>query len=362
MNVVRKGKSTAGDYNCADMTTYTRSSLVALVAVAAACCAAQIQVAPAAPGVARTAVSPSPSANVNLVDVVVEDTHAQSTATSLLLQLTEADFRVFDNSKEVPITGFYTGTHYGTRPLLLWFMVRGKNKISYSYDARYLEGKTALLRPALAHLDKGDLVGVAHYRDDGADGVDLEPQADPDAALAKIEDLLKQPSTEAEINPRKLEMARAVHAVIEESRKLPQYTPVLLFLDRDAEGAPTPNATDMYAEIASASGCAFGLNDNGYSFVPERMFNGPEIMFLIHYFAKETGGMVYAISDDKRWSAGLDYMLTQLHFRYTLTFKPPNPDGQRHDLRVELTKAAHERFPHAELRYRKMYVPLKAQP
>lgn len=42
----------------------------------------------------------------------------------------------------------------------------------------------------------------------------------------------------------------------------------------------------------------------------------------------------------------------QLHYRYELGFIPPAIDGKRHELRVELTKAATGKHKGVRLRYR----------
>ena len=56
----------------------------------------------------------------------------------------------------------------------------------------------------------------------------------------------------------------------------------------------------------------------------------------------------------------LDFILTQLHFRYTLGFTPPALDGNRHTLKVEFTKDARARFQGVDLKFRQAYVPVAA--
>jgi hypothetical protein len=52
----------------------------------------------------------------------------------------------------------------------------------------------------------------------------------------------------------------------------------------------------------------------------------------------------------------------QLHFRYELGFVPPDIDGKRHELRVELTKAAKVTHKGLRLRYRPEYIPVREDP
>ena len=48
----------------------------------------------------------------------------------------------------------------------------------------------------------------------------------------------------------------------------------------------------------------------------------------------------------------------QLHYRYKLGFISPAIDGKRHELRVELRKAAAAEHKRARLRYRPEYIPV----
>jgi hypothetical protein len=55
--------------------------------------------------------------------------------------------------------------------------------------------------------------------------------------------------------------------------------------------------------------------------------------------AKHTGGEYFYVPPAE-YEKALDAILMQLHFRYELGFIPPAIDGKRHELRVELKKAA----------------------
>jgi hypothetical protein len=51
-----------------------------------------------------------------------------------------------------------------------------------------------------------------------------------------------------------------------------------------------------------------------------------------------------------------------LHFRYELGFIPPVIDGNRHKLRVELTKDARGKYKGVRLRFRREYIPVREEP
>jgi len=52
-------------------------------------------------------------------------------------------------------------------------------------------GKEALFRPALDHLDEQDMVGVAHWCDNGETELDLRPTEDRDKAIEVLTETIK---------------------------------------------------------------------------------------------------------------------------------------------------------------------------
>jgi hypothetical protein len=107
----------------------------------------------------------------------------------------------------------------------------------------------------------------------------------------------------------------------------------------------------------------YGMNDGTWPFDASRMTpttgSGPgagDIFYLVHYYSRATGGEVYFVGDAKLFSNALDYILTQVHLRYTIGFKPLKHDGKRHSSTVTLTPAGRKRFPAAELRFRSEYI------
>src|SRR5215470_7024567 len=92
------------------------------------------------------------------------------------------DFRVFNDGKEVALSAFDAGARYDTRPVTIWLVVicneGGKNGGSAEYV-----GNEAMFRPALDQLDKRDIVGVAHWCDNGETRLDLPPTEDRDQPI-----------------------------------------------------------------------------------------------------------------------------------------------------------------------------------
>jgi hypothetical protein len=81
----------------------------------------------------------------------------------------------------------------------------------------------------------------------------------------------------------------------------------------------------------------------------------------MHYMAKHTGGEYFSVPPSG-YEKTLGAILMQLHFRYELGFVPPDIDGKRHELRVELTKAAKATHKGLRLRYRPEYIPVREDP
>jgi hypothetical protein len=275
-----------------------------------------------------------------------------------LPKLSKDDFRVLDNGHEIPIVGFGSGTHYTVAPLAVWLVLSCNSFAPPDFSSGFMRGKTQLLRPALADLDKADTVGVAHWCGDGSAAIDLPPGRNPDPAIGKLDDLLKQKSVEGANRLWQTAMQKMVDMIVDNTRRSqPQRTPVLIFLYGDAGYAFENEADYMLRAILPAPRFVFGLNNAGYHFDPSAMFGAGEIYFQIHYLSQETGGQVYGTPDPKMFAKALGYILMQLHFRYTLAFVPTVRDGKRHDLKVELTPDGQAKYASALLRYRPQYIP-----
>ncbi len=295
-----------------------------------------------------------------LVDVVAENAKNKLRTRAPLTDLQREDFRIFDNGHEVSIRSFDIGAHYETRPIALWLVVQCNQIGSLpEWHSGFLRGKAQFLKPALAHLDKDDAVGVAHWCDDGTASLDLPPGHDPDAALAMANRLLSEPLVQGENRPGELAMQRMVRMILDNvHHATPERLPIFLFLYGDHAATFTDEANRIIEHVLETSGIVFGMSDNGYRFDAEQMFRNGQVFYLIHYYSHETGGQFYSVLDPRQFSAALDYILLQLHLRYTIGFKPIIVDGKRHALKVELTKEAAKRFPGTDLRFRQEYIPV----
>jgi len=138
----------------------------------------------------------------------------------------------------------------------------------------------------------------------------------------------------------------------------PDRLPIFLFLYGDHCATYVDEANAILRDLLETSGLVFGINNIGVPFDSYLSSRAGQIFYLVHYYSRETGGEIYSSVDPALFSNALDYILTQLHFRYTIGFKPKKLDGKRHTLKVALTKEAQKRYPAAELRFRPEYIPV----
>jgi hypothetical protein len=276
-----------------------------------------------------------------------------------LTDLKREDFRIFDNGHEMPISTFDIGAQRTTRPIALWLILQCKEPLPPDWHSDFMLGNTKMLRPALDHLTSDDAVGVAHWCDDAKATIDLQPGHNPDAALAKVDEVLGQKPIEGDNRTGELAMQRLIRLVLTNTHETtPERLPVFMFLYGDHCATYVDEANAILRDLLETSGMVFGINNNRVLFESES--RSGQVFYLVHYYSRETGGEIYSTIDPKLFSNALDYTLTQLHLRYTIGFKPKKLDGKRHTLKVELTPEAKKRFPAAELRYRPEYIPVGA--
>jgi hypothetical protein len=295
--------------------------------------------------------------------LVLVDVISQDPTTSLPVQdFKKEDFRVYDNGHEVPITSFDAGVRYATRPFILWLAVicNERGKVGGS---REFVGKESLFRPAFDHLDKRDTVGVAHWCDNGETRLDLLPTTDRDLPLRVLAETIKPISFEiggksnlvGEDTYRKM-----LRLIIQDAhRRNPQPLPAIVFLDGDHTGQPRYELDQVVNDLLETSGIVFGIKDQ----MAPRVYglgNG-QVSEISHYVAEQTGGQ-YLTAAAKDYATALDMILVQLHFRYELGFIPTKLDGKRHELKVELTNEAHEKYKGIRLNFRPEYIPVSEVP
>jgi hypothetical protein len=276
--------------------------------------------------------------------------------------LKEEDFRVFDDRREVDIASFHSGAHYDTRPVILWLVVICNEGGKIGGSSEFV-GKEAFFRPALDHLDKRETVGVAHWCDNGEMRFDLPPTEDRDKPISVLAETIKRipfhtggdSDLVGEATFRKM-----IRLIIQDAhRRNPEPLPVIVFLDGDHTGQPREELDKLVDDFLETSGIAFGIKDSDSPDVPKLAYGHQSE--ILHYMADQTGGQYFS-APPSGYAAALETILVQLHFRYELGFVPPKIDGKPHELRVQLTTEAKERYKGIRLSYRPEYVPVRVTP
>ena len=246
-------------------------------------------------------VSPEPAPSTVLVDVIPSTTKKNVDSKALLTGLKGADFRVLDNGKEVPIHSFDVGATRGTRPISLWFIVQCPEALPPDWHSEFMRGKTQLLKPALASLDKQDVVGVAHWCDDGSASVDFVPAHDGDAAVAALDRVLSQKAMDfrwVQNRDGELAMQKMLELVVDDAQRTkPSRLPVFLFLYGDHCGLYEHEADRILQKVLETSGVVFGISDGGWRFNPDMLFANHQINFVVHYYSQQTGGEYYTATN-----------------------------------------------------------------
>jgi len=322
------------------------------------------------------------SSTLTLVDVIAANKKTGLHTREPITDLKREDFRIFDNGHEMPIESFDIGAEHTARPIALWLIVQCNDDQPPGHHSMFLHGKTGFLKPALADLAANDLVGVAHWCDNGDAVLDLGAGHDTDAALGKVEEILDRKAiTGTQTRTGELAMQRMIRLVLQDTdERVTQREPIFLFLYGDRSGTHAGEAESILEDLLESSAMVYGLNDGTWYATtgtnpagPPSIFSadptatmptthfGPDVEMtrhLVHYYSHETGGEVYSTLEPTHFSDTLDALLTQLHLRYTIGFTPLKLDGKRHHLKVELTSDAHKRFKAAELQFRLEYIPV----
>jgi hypothetical protein len=223
-------------------------------------------------------------------------------------------------------------------------------------------GQESLFRPALAHLQTHDSVGVAHWCDNGESRLDLLPTEDRDRAILRLAETLTPIPFEGGTSDADEAGEKAFRSIVrliirDAYGRNPRPLPVIVFLHGDYTGQPHGELNKLVDDFLETSGIVFGIRDNR---APKLLLFGEQAKIL-HYMASHTGGQYFS-APPSGYADALNAILTQLHFRYELGFIPTAIDGKRHKLRVELTKAAKAQHRGVHLNYRPEYIPVRADP
>jgi hypothetical protein len=295
-----------------------------------------------------------------LVDVISQDPKSGLP----VRDFKKEDFRLFDNNHEVQISTFDAGARYDTRPITVWLVLicNESGLPKFGASAEFL-GHESLFRPALDHLERHDMVGVAHWCDNGSSQLDLVPTQDRDRAVEELAESLKptpfEGGTFAGDEAGEQAFRKVIRLIIRDAYgRNPKPLPVIVFLHGDHTGQPHGELNKLVDDFLETSGIVFGIRD---SRSPNLRFLIGEQAQIMHYMAKHTGGEYFSVPPSE-YEKTLEAILTQLHYRYELGFIPPAIDGKRHELRVELTKKAKAQHKGLRLRYRPEYIPVRDQP
>lgn len=171
-----------------------------------------------------------------LVDVITRDPKNGLPVRDLHKQ----DFHVFDNQHEVPISTFDSGAQGDTRPIILWLVVICNEQGIPGGSDKYA-GKESLFRPALDHLEKHDLVGIAHWCDNGETQLDLPPTENRDTPIRVLSELMKPIPFEGGTSETDAvgeeAFRKMVRLIIQDAHhRNPQPLPVIVFLHGDHTG------------------------------------------------------------------------------------------------------------------------------
>ena len=134
---------------------------------------------------------------------------------------------------------------------------------------------------------------------------------------------------------------------------------MIVFLDGDHTAQNEYDLDQVVDDVLQTSGIVFGIQDQSADSQPTDPTGA--IGNISHYMAAQTGGQ-YLIAYPRDYATALEMILTQLHFRYQWGFIPPKIDGKRHELNVELTKEAQQKYKGIQLKFRSEYFALNDVP
>jgi hypothetical protein len=315
----------------------------------------------------NAAAPPQPLANLVLVDGVAEQEDPNTHGLSLVTDLKKEDFKLYDQRKEVAIQSLSAGA--GTRPIALWLIVQCNDGSPADFGSNFIKPILQDLKTPLQHLAQRDVLGVAHWCADGSAKVDMAPGTDVDAALSAVDQVLGPKVANTSDRAAMQAMLHMVNMAVESTRNTKPgsgsdqpYMPVFLFLNGDQGGTDSREANTIIEALMESSGMVFGLGEvDMHHDVLEDVGSG-QTYNQIHYYCRTTGGQFYSTTQTNLFAPTLDYIISQLHARYTLAFQPAKIDGKPHELRVDLNKEAQSRFPKTTPRFRIECIPRPAKP
>lgn len=286
-----------------------------------------------------------PSSGMVFAEVITQQSDGMP-----LRQLKKEDFHLYNDRREVPIASFRSASRFEARPIALWLTVLC-NEGGKIAGSREFSGKEALFRPALDQLDKRDMVGVAHWCDNGDTQLDLLPSKDRNQAINALSKALQPISFNTGANSNLVgedSFEKMVRLILRDSRERDtQALPVIVFLYGGSGTHPKDNLDYLVDDISANSALVFGIQDE--IDLINKVGRSNRQGYFINYMAEQTGGQCLTTTS-KGYAAALESILMQVHFRYELGFAPASSHG-RHEVKVELTKGLRDEYKGTQLRY-----------
>lgn len=285
-----------------------------------------------------------------MVNVFVEDRKTQTP----IQDLNYTDFQIFDNGSLVEPVTFVSASPDTSSSIAMWILVscpeQGQSQDGAGFVARNLNA----LRRALANLDSGSTVGVAHWCTDGGAGIDLLQTQDRNAPLAALEGILHQVPVELPKSSGSPGVQAALDLVVKDNQHSNgEVLPVIMVLgdgslDLSREGA------DLIAKKLLYRGAILyqvkNLNEGtGREHSP------------FQTISRRTGGRVYSVGPENSLQA-MNSIMSALHSRYTLGLILHNVESEWHEIRVRLTKAALQKHKSVRLDYSTGYLAAGEKP
>jgi hypothetical protein len=299
--------------------------------------------------------APTLSVTTSIVGV---DAEVYDTKTGQPIQdLTKADFRVFDDGREVSISALDTGAF--AKPIALWLAVICNEKNGGKFGSGGFSGRESLFRQSLNHLQKRDRVAVATWCDDGQASAVLLPTSQHDSAIVALRQALKPlkyvPPPSGQLRTGELAFQAMLRGILRETKESTSpYFPVIIFLHGDWTGAPKIEIDRILSDLLESEGIVYGIKDES---VPLFVNHYPgEMGELFHYLAENSGGEYFSVKESE-YSKTVSTIIDRVHFRYQLSFRPKRRDGKRHRVTVKLTDSAKNKYKHARIRARREYIP-----
>jgi hypothetical protein len=153
---------------------------------------------------------------------------------------------------------------------------------------------------------------------------------------------------------------KMIRLILQEAHhRNPQPLPVIIFLDGDRTAQRKYDLDQVVDDVLGTSGIVFGIKDESADSQPK--VPSGSVGNISHYMAAATGGQYLSVAP-RDYATALEMIFVQLHFRYQLGFIPRKIDGKRHELKVELTEDAQQKYRGVQLKFRPEYIPIAEAP